>query len=165
MNKEISSKRKWIFRIIALIIVLIVAVIMFIVGRGHTIYFDNKSIDYNGSTLKAFDKVEVKVKGEQVAKLRERDRGMYDTMGQSFDMDLIITEGDGSTKAVHVGMGLPYSIDGIVLNLPALLAGAPEDVYMSEFVSQAVESEAEDEEPVTDEFGITMEEEPTVDEG
>ncbi len=159
--------RKWIFRIAALLIVIALCVVLFIIGRGHTVYFDNMKIDYAGKTLEPFYKVDVIVKGEKVAKLRTKERGMTSTMGQNFDMDLVITEEkDGPEKTVHVGMGLPYSIDGIVINLPALMAGAPEDVYLSEFVSQAVETTDEDEEEVIiDEFEMPMESEEIVDEG
>ncbi len=159
--------RKWIFRIGALLIVIALCVVMFIIGRGHTVYFDNMKIDYNGKTLEPFHKVDVIVKGEKVAKLRTRERGMTSTMGQNFEMDLVITETeDSEQKTVHVGMGLPYSIDGIVINIPALMAGAPEDVYLSEFVSQAVDTSTDDEEEVIiDEFEMPLESEETVDEG
>ena len=158
MTNESSKSRKWIFRIAALLIVIAVCVVMFIIGRGHTVYFDNVKIEYDGKTIEAPYKVDVTVKGEKVAKLREKERGMTDTMGQSFEMDLAVTDvKDGPTRTVHVGMGLPYGLDGIVINIPALLAGAPEDVYLSEFVSQAVETSSDDEEVViTDEFEMPM---------
>ena len=153
-----GSNRKWVFRIIALLIVIALCVVMFIIGRGHTVYFDNTKLELNGKTIQPFYKVEVVVKGEKVAKLREKERGMASCMGQSFDMDLVITEEkDGDSKTVHVGMALPYSLDGIVINLPALMAGESEDVYMTEFVSQAVDTSADDEEVViTDEFEMPM---------
>ena len=153
-----GSNRKWIFRIAALLIVLVICVIMFIIGRGHTVYFDNTKLELNGKTIEPFHKVDVIVKGEKVAKLRAKERGMASCRGQSFDMDLVITEEkDGPSKTVHVGMGLPYNLDGIVINLPALMAGESEDVYMTEFVSQAVDTSADDEEVViTDEFEMPM---------
>lgn len=141
--------KKWIYRIAALLIVVVIAVIMFIIGRGHTLYFDNVSIDYDGKTVEAPYKVVVKVKDEQVAKLYNKERGMTTNMGQRFKMRLEVTqEKDGDTSIVDVNMGLPYSIDGIVINLPALLAGAPQDVYLSEFVSLATEEVPSSEEAI-----------------
>ena len=39
-----KNTRKIIFRILALAIVIAVAACMFVIGRGHTIYFDNKEL-------------------------------------------------------------------------------------------------------------------------
>ena len=79
---------------------------MMVIGRGHTVYIDNKSIDYNGQTYTTPYKVVVYVDGEQVAKLRDKERG---------------------------------------INLPAYLAGLPEEAYLSEFqvAPEVVEEESE----------------------
>ena len=85
----------------ALAIVLAVAAAMFVIGRGHTIYFDNKTCEYNGQSVEAFYKVNVTVGGEKVAKLSARDRGMADIMGQSVTMTLEITDQKGGTPHAH----------------------------------------------------------------
>lgn len=149
-----KNKRQLIFRIAALAIVLVIAAAMFVVGRGHTIYFDNKTLEYNGQEYKAFHKVKVIVDGKEVAKLSERDRGMADIMGQTLSMTLEITDEKNGTPHSHkVSMGVPYNMDGIIINIPALMAGQPEDAYLSEFVIVAPE-ETEEEEINTDEFDM-----------
>ena len=47
-------------------------------------------------------------------------------------------------------------MDGIIINLPALLGGASEDVYRSEFIQTAVEEEEDEEVPSSDEFEMPM---------
>jgi len=149
-----KNKRQLIFRIAALAIVLVIAAAMFVIGRGHTIYFDNKTLEYNGQEYKAYHKVKVIVDGKEVAKLSERDRGMADIMGQTLTMTLEITdEKDGTPHSHKVSMGVPYNMDGIIINIPALMAGQPEEAYMSEFVIVAPE-EDEEEEINTDEFDM-----------
>ena len=149
-----KNKRQLIFRIAALAIILAIAAAMFVVGRGHTIYFDNKTLEYNGQEYKAFHKVKVIVDGKEAAKLSERDRGMADIMGQTLTMTLEITDEKNGTPHSHkVSMGVPYNMDGIIINLPALMAGQPEEAYMSEFVIVAPE-EDEEEEINTDEFDM-----------
>ena len=149
-----KNKRQLIFRIAALAIVLVIAAAMFVVGRGHTIYFDNKTLEYNGQEYKAFHKVKVIVDGKEVAKLSERDRGMADIMGQTLSMTLEITDEKNGTPHSHkVSMGVPYNMDGIIINIPALMAGQPEDAYLSEFVIVTPE-ETEEEEINTDEFDM-----------
>lgn len=146
--------RQWIFRLGALAVILAVAALMFVVGRGHTVYFDSKAETAGGKEVAVPYKIEVVVDGEKAAKLYEGERGMASTMGQDFKMRLDITqEKGGNKKTVNVGMKLPYSMDGIVLNLPAMLAGLPQEEYLSEFIPVPSAEELEDEEVVTDEFG------------
>ena len=153
-----TKTRRVLYCIGVAVVFIAIAVVMLIIGRGHTVYFDNKTLEYEGTEYTAFHKVIVNVNGEQAAKLNKRDRGMAIWLGQNFKMDLEITaEKDGATETKTVSVKLPYKLDGIVLNLPALLAGLPEEAYLSEFVSLATEYNAgeDEEEPgATDEFGM-----------
>jgi len=150
-----KSKRRIVFSILMVLILVGIAACMMVIGRGHTVYFDNKTLeDYQGQEYKAAHKVVVTVKGEEVAKLGKRERGMAVWIGQNFKMTLEITQEKGDEPEVReLSVKLPYSVDGIVINLPALLAGLPEEAWFSEFVPAATEEETE--EPGTgDEFGM-----------
>lgn len=148
-----KNKRQLIFRAAAIAVILVIAVIMFIIGRGHTIYFDNVSADYESKSYDAYYKVTVIKDGEKVAKLAEDERGMTDLMGQTLSMTLEITDEKGQEPHSHkVSMPIPYGTDGIVINVPELMAGLPSQAYMSEFVPIATSEEDTDEEVVTDEF-------------
>ena len=147
------NKRQLLFRAVAIVLILFLAVIMFIIGRGHTIYFDNKSAEYEGKNYNAYYKVTVIKDKEKVAKLAEDERGMTDLMGQTLSMTLEITDEKGQEPHSHkVSMPIPYGTDGIVINVPELMAGLPSQAYMSEFVPIATQEEDTDEEVVTDEF-------------
>ena len=145
-----------VIRLIALVVVVAVAAAMMVIGRGHTIYLDNKTIeDYQGQEYKAYERVVVTVKGEEVAKLDKRDRGMSVWIGQNFEMTLEITEKKGDEPVVkEVSVKLPYSVDGIVINLPAYLAGLPEEAWYSEFVPMVKEEPDEEEPSIGDDFGL-----------
>ena len=152
-------KKQMIFRAAAIVFVLAVAVVMFIIGRGHTVYFDNKTMDYEGKTYEAFYRAEVLVKGERVAKLQPKDRGMAETMGQPFSMVVKVTkEKDGKAMQSTVNMSLPYGMDGVVINLPALLNGLPEEAYLSEFVPVATTEDDDEEVIITEELEMPIEE-------
>ncbi len=145
-------RKQLIYRICALALLIGLAAAMFVIGRGHTVYFDNKAGEYNGSAYDAPYRIDVIVGGEKVAKLKKNERGMVDTMGQNFQMQLVITqEKDGESVRANVSLPLPYSMDGIVLNLPAMVAGLPKDAYMTEFVPLPSTEEEADEEVITDE--------------
>ena len=148
-----KDKRRWIFRACALLVILAVAGAMMIIGRGHTVYFDNKAIEVNGQMLPSFHKVVVRVKGEKVATLKDKDRGMADTMGGTFSMDLEITkEEGGETQTSRVTMPIPYGLDGVVVNIPALMAGNDQSVYLEEFVPLPSAADTEEEEMPEGEF-------------
>ena len=151
MNRSLIAK------ICTLVVILGIAACMFVIGRGHTIYFDAKVIEYNGETLEPGYRTAIFVNEERVARLSAGDRGMATWIGQNFKFRVEVTPEKGADVVPYeFSLKLPYNMDGIVLNMPALLAGAPEEVYLSEFVSLATEVTVggEDEEIVTDDFGI-----------
>ena len=148
-------KKSLIAKICTVVVILGIAACMFIIGRGHTVYFDAKAIEYNGETLTSGYRTAIFVNGERVARLSDGDRGMATWIGQNFKCTVEVTPEKGAEAVSHeLTVKLPYNMDGIVLNMPALLAGAPESVYLSEFVSMAVESSPAEEEIVTDEFTL-----------
>ena len=151
-----NNKRKWIFRGCTLLVVLLIAALMFIVGRGHTVYIDNKTLEYNGESYGALQKSEVWVGGERLSKLGKRDRTMTTVIGNSFEMKLIntVNKGDEPTETT-VKISLPYGWDGIVVNVPGYLAGLPQEAWMTQFVSEP-EPVTEEEEPGTGEDEIPM---------
>lgn len=152
-----KSKRRIVFILLTVLILVAVAGSMLVIGRGHTVYFDNKTLeDYQGQTYKAANKVIVTVKGKEVAKLGPRDRGMAIWIGQNFKMTLEITqEKGGQPETKEISLTLPYNMDGIIVNLPALLAGLPEEAWLTEFIPAPEEPEEIPSEG--DEFGLDLE--------
>ena len=151
MNKT----RSLLFRLGTLLVLIAIAACMMVIGRGHTVYFDNKTLEYEGVSYEAPYKVTVYVGGEQVAKLNAKERGMASTIGQDFEMELKIMEvkgGDETRETYRIK--LPRNLDGIVVNLPAFLAGLPEEVWMTEFVPLTPQETVEEEVPSGDEFGM-----------
>lgn len=152
-----NNKRKWIFRGCTLLVILLIAALMFLVGRGHTVYIDNKTLEYNGETYEALQRSEVYVGEERLSKLGKRERTMSTVIGQSFEMKLIntVNKGDEPTEAI-VKISLPYGWDGIVVNIPGYLAGLPQEAWMTEFVSEPEPVTAADDEPELSEDDIPM---------
>lgn len=154
-----KSTRRIIVRILAIAVIIGIAAWMFRIGRGHTIYFDNKKLESGGAVYEAPYQVQVLVNGESAGKLKEGERGMASVMGQKYDMELVITmQKDGKKAKGSVTMKVPYDLDGVVINLPALIGGAEEDVYMEEFIPAVVEEESDADVVVTDEFEMPMDE-------
>ncbi len=149
------NKRRLFFIAGTLLAVVAICVLCFIIGRGHTLYLDNKSIENTGYS--SYNAIDLVYKGEKVTTLAARERSSISFTGQSVTITLGIKKSKSSSVEERtVTFTVPYNMDGIVINLPAYLDGADESVYMSEFVSMAIvdETNVDDEVPVTDEFAI-----------
>ncbi|MBE5807923.1 MAG: hypothetical protein E7317_06240 [Clostridiales bacterium] len=150
------NKRRILFRACTILILIAIAACMMFIGRGHTMYFDNKKLEYNGETLDTYRRINVFVDGEQVAKLGSKERGMASFTGQSLTFDLEVTKEKGDDPVnYHYTLKVPYGQDGTVINLPGLIAELPQEAWQTVFVPIAEEPSEEDEEIVTDEFAVS----------
>ena len=148
--------RKWIIRIAAVVVLIVVGVIMSIIGRGHTIYLDNKTLEYDGQTYKAPYKVTVTVDGEQLTKLYDKERGSTTCLGQTFTVTLEIMETKNGAEEVQTyKIPIPKNMDGVIINIPGYLAGLPEEAYLTEFVPVATEEPDDSETPSGDDSLLT----------
>ena len=140
-----KNKTLWV-RLAVLLVILAIAAVMFVIGRGHTVYFDNKTATYQDTEYGAFYRVNVFVNGEQVAKnLGKRDRGMATTIGQrfSFELEIIKNKGEEAARTTYA-IALPYSWDGIIVNLPEIVAGLPQEAWQSQFIPAAPANDDEE---------------------
>ena len=145
-----KSKKVLLFRLLFVLILVAVAAVMLVIGRGHTVYFDNVELDYQGTTYETPYKLVIYTGGEEVAKLYDGERGMATCIGQSLDLTLEITqEKGGEEEVVSVTVPLPYNMDGVVINLSAYLQDLPEEAYLSEFVPAVTETDDEEDVVIT----------------
>ena len=140
--------RRLVIRVAAVLVLIIVGIIMSIIGRGHTIYLDNKTLEYNGQTYKAPYKVTIYVGDEQMTKLYDKERGSTTCLGQTFTVTLEVMETkNGSEEMQTYKIPVPKNMDGVIINIPGYLAGLPEEAYLSEFVAAPTEDIGDDEVP------------------
>ena len=149
------NKRRLLFRIGAVALLVVIAACMMIIGRGHTVYIDNKTLEYEGQSYAPYYRATVYVNGERVSKLQPKERTSATNIGQSFSMTLeLIKEKGGETETVDIALKLPYNMDGIIVNIPGYMAGLPEEAWMTEFISTPTEAEMQDEEIPTEEEDV-----------
>ena len=149
------NKRRLAFRLGAIALLIAIAACMMVIGRGHTVYVDNKSIDFDGETFAPYYRATVYVNGERLSKLQPKERTSATNIGQSFSMTLeLIKEKGGETETVDIALKLPYNMDGIIVNIPGYMAGLPEEAWMTEFISTPTEAEMQDEEIPTEEEDV-----------
>ena len=149
------NKRRLAFRLGAIALLVVIAACMMVIGRGHTVYVDNKSLDYNGETFAPYYRATVYVNGERLSKLQPKERTSATNIGQSFSMTLeLIKEKGQDAETVDISLKLPYSMNGIIFSIPGYMAGLPEEAWMTEFVSTPTEAEMQDEEIPTEEEDV-----------
>ena len=147
------KNRSLLYKIILVFVLVALCLIMIYIGRGHTLYFDNKGMEVAGRFIDAPYRPKVFVKGKEVANLSNGDRGMAIWIGPKAHLELEITETKGGDKKnLSYDVKLPRKYDGVVINLVGLISSAPYDTYISEFIPLAT-TESVEEEVVIDEVG------------
>ena len=141
-----TTKRSWIIRIAFVLVLVLVAVLMLRIGRGHTVYFDNRALDKDGQSVAAPYKITVYVNGEQISKLYDKERCMVTNIGDSLELTVEVMQQKGGSETTETHkLTLPHSIDSVIINLPAYMAGLPEEAYLEEFIP-APSADLDDEE-------------------
>lgn len=141
-----TTKRSWIIRIAFVLVLVLVAVLMLRIGRGHTVYFDNRAVDKGGQSVEAPYKITVYVNGEQISKLYDKERCMVTNIGDSLELTVEVMQQKGGSETTETyKLTLPHSIDSVIINLPAYMAGLPEEAYLEEFIP-APSADLDDEE-------------------
>ena len=159
-----TTKRSWIIRIAFILVLVLVAVLMLRIGRGHTGYFDTRAVDKGGQSVEAPYKITVYVNGEQISKLYDKERCMVTNIGDSLELTVEVMQQKGGSETTQTyTIPLPKNMDGIIINLPAYLAGLGEDAYLTEFIPSPDAEIVEEDTPSGDDFGMddmTMDEVP-----
>lgn len=141
-----TTKRSWIIRIAFVLVLVLVAVLMLRIGRGHTVYFDNRAVDKGGQSVEAPYKITVYVNGEQISKLYDKERCMVTNIGDRLELTVEVMQQKGGSETTETyKLTLPHSIDSVIINLPAYMAGLPEEAYLEEFIP-APSADLDDEE-------------------
>ena len=114
-------------RIVIFIVLCLLGVWLFYVGREHQIFLDNKPLgDY-----KALEQVNVSINGSKPIELMPRERDMHKAVGPKIELKAEVFNEDGEivntlTKTLNIG----FSKD-IMINLPSLAGGADEFILPS----------------------------------
>lgn len=149
MEKKVN--KTLLYRIGVVLLLVVIAVIMIFIGRKHIIYVDNKTLD----DVSALYKIEVSVKNNDTKKLYQRERGEITIMGQKAKLNLVVTDKKGgSERELTYTLHIPFKKDAVVVNIPAMLKGLDESVWMTDFVSLATATTAADETVVLTDDGM-----------
>jgi hypothetical protein len=134
MRKFIFSRRN-LFQLGVVILLLLLAVLMFIVGKMHTVLLDNKTIEADGITYAAFSVVEVEVNKKGLLELAARDRDMAEVMGQRHKISVIYTDKNFEEHKIVKKFKVPLGDDMVLISIPALVGGADQEIWLQKFIA------------------------------
>lgn len=142
--------RKFFIRIAAVLIIIIIGVVMFFIGKEHTILIDN----FSQGDYKALDYFEVSVDGSPILDMSRMMREQFTVTGQKHTVLLQWEdEASGQMLAVTFNITVPLMQDMVLLSVPTFMAdmNQPQSVWLTPFEPQVVvSSSAEDNAVVTD---------------
>ncbi len=138
---KIKIGRSFFIRIAAIIILILIGVWMFFIGKQHTILLDNNR---NGD-YRALDEVEVIINGNGV-ELYSRMRDQAKVSGQTHRIQLIYEDDNGETVTLSNTIHIPLGEDYMLLSIPYLVnnPNAPQDEWLTHFESMATTSTVQD---------------------
>lgn len=151
--KKVHLSRRHLYQLIAVVVVLLIGVIMFVIGKQHILLLDNKTLESNGKTYPAFSIVEVQVNRIESLELGPRDRDRADVRGQKHKITVRYTDRSFEEHEVVVKFKVPLSQEMVLISLPALVGGAEESVWLQPYEIPVLLTIPVDDEPIiTDEI-------------
>ncbi|MFA6689336.1 MAG: DUF6672 family protein [Sphaerochaetaceae bacterium] len=132
MDKVHISRKIWI-RLAVIVAILLVAVLMFLIGKQHTILLDNKTLEFGGETYKAFSIVEVQVDKEEQLELAARDRDKAVVTGQRHSITVLYMDANYEEIEKTWKFSVPLGEDMLLLSVPALVGGAEPAIWLTHY--------------------------------
>lgn len=127
--------KRTIYRSIAIGLVIILAVILFWIGKGHSFLLDNKDITLNGKTYPASDLIQVTIDKQKPIQVRSGTRKQTPSpvAGPWHTIMVEVIENKVVVRTVTKKFSVNLA-DMFVVNLPAFLEDDPQ--WMQEFVPE-----------------------------
>jgi len=153
---KITFNRTFLMRLIAIVIILLFGVMLFLIGKQHTVLLDNKTITVNGEEIKALKMVEVQINKLDSLEFVPRDRDKVDVTRQKHTITVSYTDSDWEEISITRKFRLPLMEEMAIISIPTLVANpdAPQSVWIEkyELPTYAVRARPEDEIIITDDL-------------
>jgi hypothetical protein len=157
---NIKFDRRFLIRTVALVVVLLFGVLMFFIGKQHTILLDNKTVTVEGQELRALQLVTVQVDNLEELELASRDRDKAVVTNQSHQISITYADSDWNDISFTRKFKIPVGEDMSIISIPTLAANpdAPQSLWLVkyEYPTIAVTPSPADEVVVTDDLSALI---------
>ena len=132
--------RSFYIRIAAIVLVILLGVLMFFIGKQHTILLDNNKFE----DIKALDEVTVAIDGVEGLPIYSRMRDQSIVTGQRHTIAVTYVDSNWEEHTFERDIKIPVGENMMILYLPYLVANpdAPQEEWLKHFESQAIVAEA-----------------------
>lgn len=131
--------RSFYIRIAAIVLVILLGVLMFFIGKQHTILLDNNKFE----DIKALDEVTVAIDGIEGLPIYSRMRDQSIVTGQRHTIAVTYVDSNWEEHTFERDIKIPVGENMMILYLPYLVANpdAPQEEWLKHFESQAIVAE------------------------
>jgi hypothetical protein len=114
------------------------AACLFYIGKGHTLLLDTNAVTINGKELRSWASVTVVVDGEDLdSSMGRAERVMVDVSGPKHT--IVIADDADTDKKMEKTFRIPTFMKTVVVSIPAILGGAPEEHWVAPFTPPPLE--------------------------
>ncbi|MFI5358485.1 MAG: DUF6672 family protein [Halanaerobiales bacterium] len=125
-------KKKLIIRTSLIVLLIILGIILFVIGKQHKVLLDNRDLTIDGVTYTAEAAYEIWVDGEKVGRtaLNPGRRNVAYVVGPSHEIELReVKNGKPTGDSIVKKFRLSVKQSEVIINIPALAAGSDSFLY------------------------------------
>ena len=145
MEKGKNSKRRLIIQLSLVIIWIGLAILLFVLNRGHTLLVDNRNAE--NPQLRAPDLIMVSVDKSKTSEFFRGDRDLFQVGGGKHTIRIEFSDG---TPAFIASFKLPLGPDMFILSIPKLINGIEPFYEVFHTQPESRNPDAEEAEPVNE---------------
>jgi len=114
------KNRRNFIRISLIVILIFISLLLFLFGKQHEVFVDNKTVEINGTQYLNIDKANIKIDDDEYIEVAKRKRKKLITVGPFHTITVQYTNEEGKTIILEEKINLGFKGD-VVINIPALI--------------------------------------------
>jgi len=142
--------KRLIVRLTAIALILILCVILFHVGKQHSILIDNKTITVNEKELKSFNLVEVQIDKYEELEMYKNDRLQQNVVAQKHTLTVTYTDKQFNEIVITRDFKVPLNVKMLIVYIPSFVENPDNQELWLEPFKVEISVPEEDEPPVVD---------------
>lgn len=142
LQDYIKNRYLWI-RIAIILFIIVLAIVLFLIGKQHQFLLDNNTKEANGTTYSALSIVEAQIDKNDILEIPRRTRLSTYATGQIHTLTVTYSKnGEEITKSER--FRIPVRENIILISIPAFVNDASKEDWMEEFLIQINQDSDED---------------------